>query len=126
MMNERGLILHGDITSSDIRFFNESKTNMSFFSGSSTRADAESAPPEASDLFMRICAECTRLVEQEGKQIPSQWDMPDLLRTVNEDLIVMPDFLRDTYYDVMLRGPHSWLFLDVSNWIDLVNYAPQV
>lgn len=125
-MNDRDLILYGDITSSDIRFYQETQTNMSFFSLSSTRSDAESAPPEASDLFMRICAECTRLVEQEGKQIPAQWDMPDLLRAVNENIIVMPDFLRETYYDVMLRGPHSWLFLDVSNWIDLVNYAPQV
>ena len=125
-MNESGLIIHGDITPSDLLFFNDSQTNMSVFSFSSTRTDAESAPPEAPDLFIKICAECTRLVEQEAKQIPPQWDMSDLLRTLNEDLFVMPDLLRETYYDVMLRGPHSWLFMDVTNWIDLVNYAPQL
>jgi len=104
-------------------FFQESKINMSFLSGSSTRSDAESAPPEASDLFLRISAECTRLVEREGKQIPSQWDMSDLLRTlIGNDNI--PGFLSHTYYDVMLLGPNSWLFLDIINWIDLVNYVP--
>jgi hypothetical protein len=122
-MNDLGLIIYGDITSSDRRFFQESKTNMSFLSGSSTRSDAESAPPEASDLFLRISAECTRLVEREGKQIPSQWDMSDLLRTlIGNDNI--PGFLSHTYYDVMLLGPNSWLFLDIINWIDLVNYVP--
>ena len=127
-MNNPSLVLVGHPTSSDMLFLLESNS-ISFLSTSSTGSDAESAPPEFTDLFHKISAECTRLVVQAGKQIPPQWDMPDLLRTViadDEGMVVIPGFLTDAYYDIMLCGPHSWLFQDVLHWIDLVNYAPQV
>lgn len=69
------------------------------------------------------------LVVQAGREIPPQWDMPDLFRTVITDdqgMGVIPSFLRDTYYDLMLHGDHSWVFRDILAWIDLINYAPQV
>lgn len=121
------LVLYGHPTSSDINFFlnEESISLYSLSSTSSTRSDAESAPPEFEQLFTKICAEYTRGVVKEGKQIPPQWDMPDLIRTVIADDDI-PGFLTDAYYDVMLCGPHSWLFQDVIKLIDLINYAPQV
>lgn len=100
----------------------------SLVSWSAAILSTESAPPEYTELFNKVCRECTRLVVQAGKQIPPQWDMPDLLRTVvitdNEDMGVILPFLRDTYYDLMLRGPNSWVLEDIIAWIDLVNYAP--
>lgn len=50
--------------------------------------------------------------------------MPDLIRAVmGDEAVPFPGHLRDTYYDVFLRGEHSWLFEDLSNLIDLINYA---
>jgi F-type H+-transporting ATPase subunit a len=121
-MNNPSLVLYGHATSSDIQFMLSSNSSTS---SSSTGSIAESAPPEYTELFNQVCGECTRLVVRAGKQIPPQWDMPDLLRTVvitdNEDIGVIQPFLRDTYYDLMLCGPNSWVIQDIMAWIDLVN-----
>lgn len=67
---------------------------------------------------------------QAGRQIPTEWEMPDLFRTViirdPQGMGVIPSFLTDTYYDLMLYGDQSWVFKDILAWIDLINYAPQV
>lgn len=50
--------------------------------------------------------------------------MADLIRAVmGNDALQIPGHLRDTYYDVILRGATSWLFEDLSNFLDLINYA---
>ncbi|KAL6589905.1 hypothetical protein ACP70R_050183 [Stipagrostis hirtigluma subsp. patula] len=112
----------------DVRFILSSSSSNS--STSSTRSVAESAPPECTELIKKISAECTRLVVQAGRQIPTEWEMPDLFRTViirdPQGMEVIPSFLTDTYYDLMLYGDQSWVFKDILAWIDLINYAPQV
>lgn len=129
-MNNQTLVVYGHPTSSDMHFLLEEENSTTLYSStSSTRSDAESAPPNSEELFNKICAECTRLLDKEGKQIPPQWEMPDLIRTVigdHEGMVVIPGYLTDTYYDVMLCGAHSWLFQDVFHFLDLVNYAPLV
>lgn len=122
------IVLYDNPTLSDLDFMMESELNsfpsLSTSSNCSIRSDGESAPPEFEHLFNKICAEYTRWVVQAGKQIPPQWDMPDLVRTViGDEGINIPGFLTDAYYDVMLCGPHSWVFQDVLNCIDLINYA---
>ncbi|KAK7304061.1 hypothetical protein RJT34_15071 [Clitoria ternatea] len=67
----------------------------------------ESAPPELEQLFTRIYDEYTEWVGRSGRQLPPQWAMPDLVRTVlGEESINIPD-LRDAFYDVMLHGPSA-------------------
>ncbi len=58
------------------------------------------------------------------KQLPPEWNMPDLVRTViGDEAIHMPGFLTDSYYDVMLHGPNSWLCQDIFEFLDLINYV---
>ena len=45
-------------------------------------------------------------MEREGINLPPEWSMPELVRTViGDEAINIPGFLRDCYYDVMLHGP---------------------
>lgn len=88
----------------------------SFPSTSTAGSDAQSAPPELE--LDRICNEYAEWVVKAGKQLPPQWDMPDLVRTViGEEAITIP--LTDEYYDIMLHGANCWLcqvhFLDLIN-----------
>lgn len=66
----------------------------------------EGAPPELERVFDVVCDEYTRCVVKAGKQLPSEWTMPDLVRTViGDEAIHIPGFLTDAYYDLMLCGP---------------------
>jgi hypothetical protein len=124
MMNP-SLILYGHATYSDIQFMDSSSSNYS--TTYSAGFVAESASPDYTDLFNKITTECLRLVGLTGREIPPQWDMPDLLRTVvlgDEDMEVIHPFLTDTYYDLLLHGSNSWVILDILSIVDLVNYAP--
>lgn len=94
---------------------------------STTESVAESASPEFTDLFNQVSSQCVKFVGQAGKEIPPQWDMPDILQTVvigEEDPGVILPFLADTYYDIILHGPNSWVVMEILAWIDLVNDAP--
>lgn len=75
-------------------------------------------------VFERICDEYAEWVVRTGKQLPPEWNMPDLVRTViGDEAIHMPGFLKELYYDVMLHGPNSWLCQDVFKFLDLINYV---
>jgi hypothetical protein len=90
-----------------------SSSNNSTYSAGSV---AESAPPNYTDLLYRISSECLKLVGKAGREIPAQWDMPSLLSTFfigDEDVKVIHPFLTDTYYDLLLHGSNSWVFLDL-------------
>ncbi|KAF3452153.1 hypothetical protein FNV43_RR08251 [Rhamnella rubrinervis] len=72
----------------------------SLSSTSSTRSDAESAPPDFEGILDRISKEYTEWVGRSGRQLPPEWTMPDLVRAVIADeRIEIPGFLRDDYYD---------------------------
>ncbi|EYU38387.1 hypothetical protein MIMGU_mgv1a025132mg [Erythranthe guttata] len=75
---------------------------------SSTRSDAQSAPPDLEEVFERICDEYSRCVHEAGRQLPPQWTMPDLVRMVLGDEALQHGFLTDAYYDVMLSQTLSY------------------
>ena len=56
-----------------------------------------------------------------GKQLPPEWSMPDLVRTViGDEAIHIPGFIKDSYVDVMLHGQNSWLCNEVFQFLDLI------
>lgn len=58
-----------------------------------------------------------------GRQLPPEWNMPDLVRAViGDEAIHTPGFLKEAYYDVMLHGPNSWLCDEVFQFLDLIRY----
>jgi hypothetical protein len=125
-MKNPSWVVIGHATSSDVQFM-LSSSDTDTTSTLSTGSVAESAPPEYTELFNKILSECLKWVGQAGKEIPPQWDMPDLLRTVvigDEDMEVIHPFLTDTYYEIILHGPNSRVISDILAWIDLINYAP--
>jgi len=127
VMDESSRVLDENPTPSDLDFMIEDDTLSFGSSTSSTRSDAESAPPELDQLFSKICERCDDCLERAEKQLPPEWNIPDLVRTViGDEAIHMPSFLSDSYYDVMLHGSRSWLVEDLSNFVDLINYAPPV
>lgn len=82
-------------------------------------SDAESAPPELERVFDRICSSYTEWIERSGKQLPLEWSMPDLVRTViGDSAIHNPGFLKEAYYDLMLHGPNSWLCDEVFRFLE--------
>lgn len=124
-MKKNSLVLYGNPTPSDFDFMINDSNSLSFSSStSSTRSDAQSAPPECERIFDRLCDEYTEWVVRAGKQLAPEWNMPDLVRTViGDEAIHMPGFLTDSYYDVMLHGPNSWLCQDILKFLDLINYV---
>jgi len=107
IMKKTNLVLYGNPTPSDLLFFESSSLTSSTLS--STRSDAQSAPPELERVFDRICDECAEWMVRAGKQLPPEWSMPDLVRTViGDEAIHIPGFLKYSYYDVMLHGQNSF------------------
>lgn len=123
-MNEQSKVLYGHPTSSDVQFMLSDTRNMSLdslSSTSSTRSDAESAPPDFEEIVNRISNEYTKWV---GRQLPPEWTMPDLVRAViSDDRIDSPGFLTNDYYDVMLHGQNAWLCEQIFYFIDLINHS---
>jgi len=126
-MNGNSLVLYGRPTSSDLKFMLSDSNSMSLdslSSSSSTGSDAQSAPPELKRVFDRICDEYAECVLKAGKQLPPEWTMPDLVRTVvGEEPTSIPGFLTHSYYDLMLHGSNSWLCQELFEFIDLINYV---
>lgn len=121
-MTNKKILLFGDTTLCDIQFLLSSSHSLSS-TLSSTRSDAQSAPPELERLFERICNAYTEWVVRAGKHLPPEWNMPDLVRAVmGDEAIHSPGFLTSAYYDVMLHGPLSWGCQDVFQFVDLINY----
>lgn len=127
MLNNNSLLLFGHPTSSDVQFMLSDTINMSFdslSSTSSTRSDAESAPPEVARVFNQICEKCEDLILLSNRQVPPEWTMPDLVRAViSDDRIDSPGFLTNDYYDVMLHGQNAWLCEGLFHFLDLINYV---
>jgi hypothetical protein len=117
-------MLYENPTPGDLRFFLDDES-MSFSSStSSTRSDAQSAPPECEQIFEALCSEYTKRVARSDKQLPPEWNMPDLVQTVmGEEAIHMPSFLTDSYYDIMLHGSNSWSCQEILKFLDLINYV---
>ena len=125
-MNNIHIVLYDNPTLSDMDFIMD--TDFSSFpssatsSSSSTASDAESAPPDLDQLFHQICDEYSRCVHEAGRVLPPEWTMPDLVRTViGDESFVIPGFLKDQYYDVLLHGEKSWLCNDLFHFIDLIS-----
>jgi len=125
VMNGNELVLYGNPTPSDLDFMIEDENPSFSSSTSSTRSDAQSAPPECERIFDRISDECAECAVRADKQLPPEWNMPDLVRTVigDDEAIHMPSFLTNSYYDVMLHGSNSWLCQEVFQFMDLINYV---
>ena len=124
---EKQIVVYGNPTPSDLRFMHSdpfsfpSKSSSSTLS--STRSDAESAPPELDRLFHEICEESVELVS--NTQLPSEWSIPDLIHAVmGNEVLQMPGYLQDTYHYIILRGSTSLLFEELFHFINLINYAP--
>ncbi|KAK7298958.1 hypothetical protein VNO77_46281 [Canavalia gladiata] len=67
-------------------------------------SDAQSAPPELERVFERICDEYAEWVVIADKQLPPEWNMPDLVRTViGDEAIHIPGFLTD-WIHIMIDG----------------------
>lgn len=118
-------------TPSDIRFMHSSDIQIrtldvpiSFSkNSSSTRSDAESAPPELDKLFDALCQLYEECVVESGKQFTPQWNMPDLLRfVIGDEGAQNPSLLTDYYYDVVMHGPRSWVCEELQSLLDLINY----
>nr|YP_010833515.1 hypothetical protein QLP06_mgp098 [Jatropha curcas]WFG81141.1 hypothetical protein [Jatropha curcas] len=98
IMENDELVLYGNPTPSDIEFLHSNPFSFPSISSSSTlsstRSDAQSAPPELERVFDRICDEYAEWVVRAGKQFPPEWSMPDLVRTViGDEAIHIPGFL---------------------------------
>ena len=123
------LVLYGNATRSDIDYIMDTADFTSFPSslsstGSSTRSDAQSAPPDFDQLFIKLCDEYARCVHETGRVLPPEWPMPDLVRAViGDDKMDSPGFLANYYYDVMLHGQNAWLCDDLFHFLDLINYV---
>ena len=122
---DKKLRLYGDPTPSDLLFIMNTEPlpfNTSY-TLSSTRSDAESAPPELERVFERICDEYTEWVVKADKQLPPEWNMPDLVRAViGDERLLTPGLLNNAYYDLLLHGPNSWLCQDLFQFLDLIGY----
>lgn len=122
-------ILYGDATPSDREFFDQDTTHFPSFPslGSSNNlemaSEAESAPPDLSQLFGKLCEEYGRCIHEAGKVLPPEWNIPDLVRSVLGDQSIQHGFLNDAYYDLMLCGTRSWVCEELLNLIDLINYV---
>ncbi|KAE9584295.1 hypothetical protein Lalb_Chr00c21g0405861 (mitochondrion) [Lupinus albus] len=125
MQNFYSLTLWGNPTPSDWEFIIENEASLSFSSStSSTRSDAQSAPPECEEVLQKICDESTKWVGRSGRQLPPEWTMPDLVRAViSDDRIDSPGFLTSVYTDVILHGQNAWLCEDIFSFIDLIHYV---
>lgn len=119
------IIFFEGATSSDLNFMMNVENFPSPYGSplSSTRSDAQSAPPDLGEVFGLICDEYSRCVHEAGRQIPPQWTMPDLVQMVLGDEALQYDFLRDAYYDIMLCGTRSWGCEQLLNFVDLINYV---
>ncbi|RDY14283.1 hypothetical protein CR513_00700, partial [Mucuna pruriens] len=124
MLNNNSLLLFGNPTSSDVKFMLSDTRNITSSTLSSTRSDAQSAPPELERVFNQICDKCEDLVLLSNRQVPPEWTMPDLVRAViSDDRIDSPGFLTNDYYDVMLHGQNAWLCEQIFHFLDLINYV---
>ncbi|YP_173454.1 hypothetical protein NitaMp116 (mitochondrion) [Nicotiana tabacum] len=124
-MNNRSFRLYGDPTPSDLHFMQSSTSSFpSASSTSSTRSDAQSAPPELTQLFDGICQKSAELLRLRGRELPPEWNIADLIQAVmGDEAFLIPGHLQDTYYDVLLRGCSSWLLEDLFHFLDLINYV---
>ena len=127
-MNNHSMVLYGDPTPSDLLFMQStpiyfpSRSASSTLSSNSSKSDAQSAPPELDELFNQICDKCEELVLLSNRQVPPEWNMADLIRAVmGNEAIQIPGYLKDIYYDILLRGATSWLFEALGNFIDLIH-----
>nr|QCQ81912.1 hypothetical protein [Ammopiptanthus mongolicus] len=128
IQNSSDIVLYGHPTSSDIDFMlTRSSENLSLYSlssTSSTRSDAQSAPPDLEGMLDLISSECTTLVRRSGREVPPEWTMPDLVRAViGEEALATPGYMTDAYYDVMLHGQNAWLCDQIFAFLDLINYV---
>lgn len=127
MNRDNSLVIYGHPTYSDVEFMLSHSDMMSvesLSSTSSTRSDAESAPPDLTEILERISTESTKWVERSGRQLPPEWSMPDLVRAViSDDRIDSPGFITFDYYDIMLHGQDAWLCEQILAFLDLINYV---
>ena len=105
IMKKNSFILYGNPMYSNFDFMINDNNSLYFSSStSSTRLDAQSAPPECEWIFDRLCDEYIEWVVRADKQLPLKWNMLDLVRTViGDEVIHMPSFLTYSCYDVMLH-----------------------
>jgi hypothetical protein len=120
-MNSNFLVLYENPTPNYVSFIFADSPSFSE-STSSTRSDAQSAPPDLNHLFYQLCEEYSRCVHETGRVLPPEWNMPDLVRAVLGDESLQQGFLTDAYYDVMLCGTHSWACEELLNFLDLIHY----
>ncbi|KAH0781524.1 hypothetical protein KY290_001122 [Solanum tuberosum] len=106
------------LTPSDLHFM-QSSTSSFASSTSSTTSDAQSAPSELTQLFRDICKNSLELLRLSGRE-PERWNIADLVEAViGDDALLISGHLQDTYYDVLSKGCSSWLFKDLSEFIEL-------
>lgn len=71
-MNNQNWVVYGNLTPSDLAFFLDESTAFSSSTSStlsSTRSDAQSAPPELERVFDRVCEEYTKCINTAGKTL---------------------------------------------------------
>lgn len=89
-MTNNQIILFGDTTPSDIQFILRTSSSLSS-TLSSTRSDAQSAPPELERIFDGICEKDAESVRLSNKKIPPEWSIPELIRSVIGDEVTLSE-----------------------------------
>lgn len=90
----------------------------------SITSTAQSAPSDIGGLFSGVCEHYREWMLISGRQLPPQWNMPDLLRfVIGDEAAQNPSLLTDYYYDVIMCGPRSWVCEAILEHLDLINYV---
>ncbi|CAH1447779.1 unnamed protein product [Lactuca virosa] len=121
------LILYGQPSPSELSFMLSQETDMDFLGSadssldslSSTESEAQSAPPFP-EILESIGHTLNQLLNETERQLPPEWSMADLVRAVNAD--DLSSLVRD-FYDLQSNGTHSWLWEEIYNLLDLINYV---
>ncbi|CAI9268689.1 unnamed protein product [Lactuca saligna] len=119
------LILYGQPSPSELSFMLSQETNMDFLGSadssleSLTESEAQSAPPFP-EILESVNHKLTHLFNATERQLPPEWSMADLVRAVNAG--DLSSLVRD-FYDLQSNGTHSWLWEEIVNLLDLINYV---
>ena len=101
MKNNSLLLYYGSPTPSDMEFMDSHPFSFPSASTSSTlsstRSDAQSAPPELTQLFDDICQNSAELLRLRGRELPPEWNIADLIQAVmGDEALQIPGHIQDT------------------------------
>ncbi len=111
------IILYEDPTPSDLHFM--SLNTFSFTSSTSeTMSDAQSTPP---NLYSAIGQILSRMLNEVGADLPSNWSPEEFCRLViGDDQMLTPSYLADVYSNLLECNFHSCYWEVAFDYIPLL------